>query len=70
MALAQADTVEVVVQVNGKVRSRQHVARGIGEDRLRELALQDARIQPWTTGKTVRKVIVIPEKLVNIVVTS
>ena len=70
MALAQADTVEVVVQVNGKVRSRQHVARGIGEDRLRELALQDARIQPWTTGKTVRKVIVIPEKLVNIVVAS
>jgi leucyl-tRNA synthetase len=70
MALAQADTVEVVVQVNGKVRSRQQVARGTGENRLRELALQDARIQPWTTGKTVRKVIVIPEKLVNIVISS
>ncbi len=70
MSLAQAETVEVVVQVNGKVRSRQHVPRGTAEDRLRELALQDPRVQPWTAGKAVRKVIVIPDKLVNIVVSS
>ncbi|MBI2563703.1 MAG: class I tRNA ligase family protein, partial [candidate division NC10 bacterium] len=69
-ALAQAETVEVVVQVNGKVRSRQHVPRGTAEDRLRTLALADPRVQPWTGGKAVRKVVVIPDKLVNIVVTS
>ncbi|MFI5339397.1 MAG: leucine--tRNA ligase [Candidatus Methylomirabilales bacterium] len=69
-ALAQADTVEVVVQVNGKVRSRQHVPRGMAEDRLKELALLDPRIQSWTAGKAVRKVVVIPDKLVNIVVSS
>jgi leucyl-tRNA synthetase len=69
-ALARAETVEVVVQVNGKVRSRQHVPRGTAEDCLRELALTDPRIQPWTGGKAVRKVIVIPDKLVNIVVAS
>jgi leucyl-tRNA synthetase len=68
--LAQADTVEVVVQVNGKVRSRQQVPRGTGEDRLRALALADPRIQPWTGGKAVRKVVVIPDKLVNIVVAA
>ncbi|HWU38538.1 MAG TPA: class I tRNA ligase family protein, partial [Candidatus Acidoferrum sp.] len=67
-ALARADTVEVVVQVNGKVRSRQHVPRGTAGDRLQEQALSDPRIQCWTAGKTVRKVIVVPDKLVNIVV--
>jgi leucyl-tRNA synthetase len=66
--LAQAETVEVVVQVNGKVRSRQRVPRGTGEDRLKELALSDPRIHSWTAGKGVRKVVVIPDKLVNIVV--
>ncbi|MGD0264912.1 MAG: leucine--tRNA ligase [Candidatus Methylomirabilota bacterium] len=68
--LAQADAVEVVVQVNGKVRSRQHVPRGTAEDRLKTLALDDPRIQAWTAGKAVRKVVVIPDKLVNIVVSS
>jgi leucyl-tRNA synthetase len=69
-ALARAETVEVVVQVNGKVRSRQHVPRGMAEDRLRELALGDPRTQVWTAGKAVRKVVVIRDKLVNIVVSS
>jgi leucyl-tRNA synthetase len=68
LAAAQTETVEVVVQVNGKVRSRQHVPRGTAEARLEELALQDPRIRPWTGGKAIRKVIVIPDKLVNVVV--
>jgi leucyl-tRNA synthetase len=68
--LAQQETVEVVVQVNGKVRSRQHVTRGTAQDRLRELALSDSRVQPWIGGKAVRRVIVIPDRLVNIVVGS
>jgi leucyl-tRNA synthetase len=68
--LAQQETVEVVVQVNGKVRSRQRVTRGTAQDRLRELALSDSRVQPWIGGKAVRNVIVIPDRLVNIVVGS
>ncbi len=66
--LAREETVEVVVQVNGKVRGRQHVLRGTAETRLRELALENPRIQPWIQGQTVRRVVVIPDKLVNIVV--
>jgi leucyl-tRNA synthetase len=69
-ALAQEEAVEVVVQVNGKVRARLHVPRGIGEDRLKLLALEDARTRQWTQGKSVRKVIVVPDKLVNVVVAS
>jgi leucyl-tRNA synthetase len=66
--LAQADAVEVVVQVNGRVRSRQHVPRGTAEDQLKALALYDPRIQAWTAGRPVRKVVVIPDKVVNIFV--
>jgi leucyl-tRNA synthetase len=67
-ALALEEQVEVVVQVNGKVRARLQVARGQTEEPLKTLALGEPRIRPWIEGRTVRKVIVIPEKLVNIVV--
>jgi leucyl-tRNA synthetase len=67
-ALAQADTVEVVVQVNGKVRARLSVGRGTAEDRLRALALSEGKIQPWIEGKTVKKAVVVLDKLVNLVV--
>jgi leucyl-tRNA synthetase len=68
LGLAQEDAVEVVVQVNGKVRARLHVPRGTGEDRLKLLALEDPRTQQWTEGKSIRRVIVVPDKLVNVVV--
>ena len=66
--LAREGMVEVVVQVNGKVRSRLHVARGAGEAELRGLALADLRVLPWLAGQTVRRAIVVPDRLVNIVV--
>jgi leucyl-tRNA synthetase len=67
-ALCIDEQVELVVQVNGKVRSRISVATGTDQDALRALALEDPRIQKWTAGKTVRKVIVVPNKIVNVVV--
>jgi leucyl-tRNA synthetase len=68
--LAQAEQVEVVVQVNGKVRARLHVPRGTPEERLRLLALEEPRALPWIHGKAIRKVVVVPDKLVSVVVTS
>lgn len=61
-------TVQVILQVNGKVRSKITVDKDIAKEELEKLALADAKIQQWTTDKTVRKVIVIPNKIVNIVV--
>ena len=61
------DTVQVVLQVNGKVRSHAEVAKDMGKDELEALALADEKVQEFTAGKTVRKVIAIPGKLVNIV---
>lgn len=61
-------TVQVILQVNGKVRSKITVGKDIAKEELEKLALADAKIQQWTADKTVRKVIVIPNKIVNIVV--
>ncbi len=58
----------IVVQVNGKLRSKVTVAVGTGEDELKALALADEKIAPFLEGQTVRKVICVPGKLVNIVV--
>jgi leucyl-tRNA synthetase len=66
--LTQEDEITVVIQVNGRIRSRLTAPASIAEDDLREAALQHERIQEWVAGKTVRKVIVVPQKLVNIVV--
>jgi leucyl-tRNA synthetase len=66
--LTQEDEITVVIQVNGRVRSRLTAPASIAEDDLREAALRHERIQEWVAGKTVRNVIVVPQKLVNIVV--
>ena len=66
--LAKEDQVEVVVQVNGKLRSRLAVARGADRAELERLATMDPKIAPYLEKKTVRKVIVVPDKLVNVVV--
>ncbi|GGA76345.1 leucine--tRNA ligase [Ornithinibacillus halotolerans] len=61
------DEVEVVLQVMGKVRAKVNVAKDISKEELEKLALENESIQEWIEGKTVRKVIVVPGKLVNIV---
>ena len=62
-----SDEIEVVFQVNGKVRGKANASRSISKEDLEELALGNENIQQHLEGLTVRKVIVIPGKLVNIV---
>ena len=73
-AWPQADTsamvktsLEVVLQVNGKVRAKEQVAADISKADLEQLALANENVQRFTEGLTVRKVIVVPGKLVNVV---
>ncbi|WP_281184007.1 leucine--tRNA ligase [Trichlorobacter lovleyi] len=58
----------VVVQVNGKLRSKLSVAVGIDEEAIKQLALADDKVKVFTDGLQIRKVIYVPGKLVNIVV--
>lgn len=67
-ALATADTVEIPVQVNGKVRDKITVETGLPEDELLAAARASDKIQEQLAGKTVVKEIAVPDRLVNIVV--
>ena len=66
--LAREDEAEVVIQVNGKLRGRINVAYVTPSDTLEKLALADTKVQPLLDGRQIVKVIVVPDKLVNIVV--
>ena len=61
------DEVEVVFQVNGKLRGKQNVARGLIKEELEQIAMNHEAVKEFIEGKTVRKVIAVPDKLVNIV---
>jgi leucyl-tRNA synthetase len=67
-ALAKEEEIEIVVQVNGKIRARLMVAADAGEEDVRQLALNDPKVLVSLNGKRVMNVIVVPNKLVNIVV--
>jgi leucyl-tRNA synthetase len=67
-AALEQSMVEIVVQVNGKLRSRIAVAAGADDESVRGAALADAHVQKFVAGAAVRKVIVVPGKLVNVVV--
>ncbi len=67
-ALLVEETVEVAVQVNGRVRSRLSVPGDIAAEELKSRCLGDPKIIPWLEGKPVRSIVVVPRKLVNIVV--
>ncbi|ANU23742.1 leucine--tRNA ligase [Planococcus donghaensis] len=62
------DVIQVVVQVNGKVKTKLAIAKDSTKEELEAAALADDNVQKATDGKEIRKVIVIPGKLVNIVV--
>jgi leucyl-tRNA synthetase len=65
---AKEDEIEIPVQINGKIRERLLVAPGTSQAALQEQALALETVQKWLEGKSVRKVIVVPDKLVNLVV--
>jgi leucyl-tRNA synthetase len=65
--LTREDQIEIIVQINGRVRGKILIDDSMSEDETRERALGDPRIKALLEGKTVVKVIVVPKKLVNIV---
>jgi len=62
------DLIEIVAQVNGKVRGKFMLAPDLDEEKLKEVILADQKVQQHLENKTIKKVIVIPNKLVSIVV--
>jgi leucyl-tRNA synthetase len=66
-ALAVSE-ITLVVQINGKIRSRLTLSPGCGEEDVLALALEEANVQAHLTGKEIRKRIFVPDKLLNLVV--
>ena len=67
-ALLVDDDVTLPVQVNGKKRGEITVAKSLNPNEIEAIALADSAVTPHTEGKTVKKVIVVPGRIVNIVV--
>ncbi len=63
----QEDEILIVIQINGKLRDRMIVPASFGEEEIKASALRSERIQKFIQGKEIKKVIVVPNKLVNIV---
>ena len=67
-SLLKSETSLIVIQVNGKLRSKLEVDASISEEELKSMALSDEKVMGFIEGNEIKKIIVIPEKLVNIVV--
>lgn len=62
------DTVEIVVQINGKVRDRIQMAAGLSKEELQKTAMEEEKVKALLSGKELIKVVPVPDKLLNIVV--
>jgi leucyl-tRNA synthetase len=62
------DTVEVAVQVNGRVRSHITVPTDISEDVLKKIVFEDSKVKMWLEGKNPKKIVVVPKRLVNVII--
>jgi leucyl-tRNA synthetase len=67
-ALLVENTLTIVLQVNGKLRAQIDVPVSTDQDELKQLALDNERVQEFIAGQTPKKVIVVPDRLVNIVI--
>jgi leucyl-tRNA synthetase len=66
--LARSEELEIPIQVNGKLRSRVMASPQVTEDELRTAALADEKVQSIVAGHQIVKVIVVPQRLVNVVI--
>lgn len=63
----KVDSIELVVQVNGKLRSRVRINNGAAQQHIEEAVIADAKVQQAINGKSIKKIITVPGKLVNVV---
>lgn len=66
-ALIQEKNVTLIIQVNGKLRGKIDIVAGLSQEEVKKRALGEEKISPWTKGKSIKKTIFIPDKLINFV---
>ena len=65
--LTREDQIEIIIQINGRLRGKMSVDANLSEDETRERALSDPHIAPLLVGKEIVRIVVVPKKLVNVV---
>jgi len=65
--LIKEEIITLIIQINGRVRDKIEVEAGISEKKAKELALLSKKVQNWISGKEIKKIIFVPQKLINIV---
>ena len=65
--LMKEDKITLMVQVNGRIRAQIEASSDISEEEAKELAISDEKVKNWIVGKDIKKVIFVPNKLINIV---
>jgi leucyl-tRNA synthetase len=65
--VTKEEEIELVVQINGKLRSKLMIPAGLSDDNIKERALQDNRIAGYVQNKSLKKIIIVKGKLINIV---
>jgi leucyl-tRNA synthetase len=66
-SLLESETVTLVVQVDGKVRARLEAPAGMSDAEVEAAVLQDDKVRQWLNGRPVRKWVIVPDRLVNVV---
>ena len=66
--LTKDDSIEIILQVNGKVRDEALVAAGTKQSELEQLAMKSEKLKPYLDGKNIVKIIAVVDKMVNVVV--
>lgn len=64
----KVDEIEIVVQINGKIKSRLQISTNLNEEEIKKLVLADQRVKEIIANKTIRKIFIVPGKLANIVI--
>jgi leucyl-tRNA synthetase len=66
--LLKEKRIQLIVQINGKVRDRFEVDSDISQEKATELTLKRENVKKWLLGQTIKKVVFVPNKLINIVI--
>ena len=64
---AKAEEITIVVQINGRLRDRTVVPAGMDVNEIKKMALDSERVKKWLENKVISRVVIVPDKLVNIV---
>jgi len=66
--LAKEEKIILIVQINGKIRDKIEIEKGISQEKVKEIVLEREKVKKWIGEKEIKKIIFVPDKLINFVI--